>query len=399
MNEEYPVLRSVSADLLRPQVHDRIIILTGSAAASRRMAAFLEAAGAAEVLSVYIEDVPTETQQRFEAYDRALTRPDEKLANKIRAANPAGDGLVYAGSFSSVEQVLGRRVIGSRKQKHADAERKQLQFELSDTGGCIMELDVGLPRFADHMVVQGIPNDSIAMATSHTYMLPAHADEQQTAYLIAQLRRDCRTAVVRPLDSGTPCTFYGFVTPEWIIDFGPVEALVYWHGTSLRLHAPGILRPLLLDRDLLVTARTAVHKIAQRLLEVTGYIGAFGTDGVLCNRDYRIHEINPRVCAGFSLLDEIVPGVAPLAAVDLILRECGPVAVTALREPAKHIADIAQGDSSMRVKLWEPTRSFDENVPDTGAWRQDPATWAYEVRKALAAAGLVHITDLAEVLR
>jgi hypothetical protein len=94
MNEEYPGLRSVLADLLRPQVHGRTIVLTGSAAASQRMAGFLEAAGAAHVLSVCIEEVPTETQQRFEAYDRALARPNEELANKIQAANPAGDGLV-----------------------------------------------------------------------------------------------------------------------------------------------------------------------------------------------------------------------------------------------------------------------------------------------------------------
>src|ERR1017187_6183611 len=54
MNEEYPGLRSVLADLLRPQVHGRTIVLTGSAAASPRMAGFLEAAGAAHVLSVCI---------------------------------------------------------------------------------------------------------------------------------------------------------------------------------------------------------------------------------------------------------------------------------------------------------------------------------------------------------
>jgi len=55
--------------------------------------------------------------------------------------------------------------------------------------------------------------------------------------------RDCTCAVASGFNSGVPCTFYGFVTDTTVVDFGPVEALVYWDPHTWRILAPGILRP------------------------------------------------------------------------------------------------------------------------------------------------------------
>lgn len=106
--------------------------------------------------------------------------------------------------------------------------------------------------------------------------------------------------IVTAFTSGLPCTFYGFISADAVIDFGPVEALVYWDPRTWRIHAPGILWPLRPADRLLGPARSAVHAVARTLRNQLGYIGAFGTDGVLTEDGYAIHEINPRVCAGIQ---------------------------------------------------------------------------------------------------
>ncbi len=242
------------------------------------------------------------------------------------------------------------------------------------------------------LVIQGIPDNTIAMATSHTYLVPRHGATSRLTALVARLARDCTTALLRRFDTGIPCTFYGFITPTWTADFGPVEALVYWHKRTWRIHAPGILRPLVLDSRTLEAARRAVHAAARRLHQSTGYVGAFGADGVLSNYRYLIHEINPRICAGFSLLDDLQPEAAPLAAVDLVLRDGGQAAMDTLQDPLNALAHGIAHDPTKRFRLWEPTE-FMTHTADL-PMIDDPHEWAHHIRRSAGGQDLVHVTAL-----
>jgi hypothetical protein len=237
-------------------------------------------------------------------------------------------------------------------------------------------------------VVQGIPDHGIAMATSHTYLLPRSADSRQVRELTATLKRDCTKAALKGLDHGMPCTFYGFITATTIIDFGPVEALVYWDPRTWRLHATGILRPLLAPEGVLASARFEVHAIAQRLHSQLGYVGAFGVDGVLTDDGYAIHEINPRVCAGFGLLDQLAQQAAPLAAIDLVLRELSN-ASTALTPLLAAFAMALQRQPTLAYRLWAlPSHSV--LAPTDASTR---LTWAQQIR-TIAAVGRQPISQL-----
>lgn len=380
-------VRRTAVDLAAGYVDGRIVILTGSAASSGRMARFLSDAGARTV-TVELEDLPTATRERFTALEHALEHPSEDTAARVHAVDPDGTGLAYAGSFTAVHDLLGRRILGARSSASLAIERKDLQHNLLPVPGRVLPLAFGLPESPEPVVVQGIPDDGVAMASSHTYLVPPHAEDSARAAALAGLRRDCQRARVTTLDTGIPCTFYGFVTEAGTVDFGPVEALVFWDPATWRIHAPGIVRPLRLRTETHGQAQATVHTLAARLHELTGYVGAFGTDGVVTAEDYVVHEINPRVCAGFSLLDQLAPASAPLSAVDLVLREAPSAASEALIGPLTRLAAAYALDSTPAYRLWDdPQGATASHVPGVDA------DLAANLRRRAAGTSLVHIDD------
>lgn len=149
-----------------------------------------------------------------------------------------------------------------------------------------------------------------------------------------------------------------------------------------------------LDQGVLDAARGSTHAVARRLHQQTGYVGAFGTDGVLHGDRYLVHEINPRVCAGFALLDQFQPHAAPLAAVDLVLRECGAAAEAAVARPLADIAQMLSDDARFEFRLWD--RSTHRQVADRIYQHGTGLVSVDLVRRTLAKDDLVSLTDLPE---
>jgi hypothetical protein len=385
-------VRQTVLDMAAPLLRDRVIVCTGAAAHARRMAEFFTAAGAGRVASVEISTVPAETRRRFAAYEAALSAPDHALQRELDVIDPGRHALIYAGSYTAVREVCGRTTIGARTPAHQAVERKDAQPAF--TRARTRQITIG-PELLDARrptVVQGVPDAGIAMATSHTYLIPSQPSAGQLAALVTHLRRDCTTALLSRPDPGRPCTFYGFVAPDWVIDFGPVEAFVFWHRRTWRIHAPGIARPMSLDPDALNAARATTHAVARRLHQQTGYVGAFGADGVLHGSRYLVHEINPRVCAGFTLLDQLQPDAAPLAAVDLVLRELGAAAAAVVVRQLGDTAQALRDDERFEFRLWDHDthRQVVDRVHQPGAG-QAPGDI---VRRTLTQDNLVPLCDL-----
>ena len=364
-------VRRTAIALATPYLNGRTVILTGPAAASATMRRFLSDGGA-RVVAVDLVDPPTETRARFTRLDRELDAPGPETVTRINAADPEGTALVYAGSFTSVPRLLGRRVLGSRAPNVLAMERKDAQQDLLPALGDVVPLPATLPSTTSPTVVQGVPTHGVAMATSHTYLVPPQAHgSSHTRQLLAQLAHDCTHLRLAPLDHGTPCTFYGFITTHGVVDFGPVRALLFWDPHSWRIHAPGIQRPLDLPPEEHRLARERVSAVARRLHDRTGYVGAFGTDGVITSGDYVIHEINPRVCAGFALLDRLCRPSAPLSAVDLVLRESPAEASKALFPDLRDLSATIRADPTPSVTLWDsPSPQPPRDAAGTGP---DPA--------------------------
>ena len=124
--------------------------------------------------------------------------------------------------------------------------------------------------------------------------------------------------------------------------------------------------------------------------------GAFGTDGVVVGDRYPIHEINPRVCAGFALLDRMCPDSIPLAAVDLALRECSAVAQRALVGPLGRLAAALRAIQRPLVSLWaDDDQPVQERLTQAAQLTNNPAAWPHRVRATLA--GARHLTPIMEL--
>jgi hypothetical protein len=372
--------RSTALELVASIVNGRTVILTGAASKGVRMADFLADAGA-RIVRADMAIASTETRDQFMTYEQLLFQPTPELQTQLDSLDPDRTALVYAGSFASAQTLCSRRVIGARAPRHLDAERKDTQWELLGAPGVMIAVDE-LENLAGEVIVQGIPSRGVSMATSHTYLVPGVADSASRQELALRLKSDCTQAILTKLDIGTPCTFYGFITDTMIVDFGPVEALVSWDPLTWRIHASGILRPVFLTEHALSLARAQVYALAQRLRERYGYLGAFGTDGVLTLTGYVIHEINPRVCAGFGLMDDLAAEAAPLASIDLILREM-PEASHALAGPLETIGAALAKDNRRVYQLWDGSEH--DELQASGTRFTD---WAARVR-ATAARGRV----------
>lgn len=129
--------------LIGPLVGARTVILTGSAVRSRRMAQFIAEAGARPV-PLDLGRLPTDTRARFAACERQLSDPPSAFQRRLDIEDPDGTALIYAGSFTAVSDVCGRRVIGCRSARHLAAERKDRQLELMGSHGEIIDLSDGL---------------------------------------------------------------------------------------------------------------------------------------------------------------------------------------------------------------------------------------------------------------
>jgi len=380
--------KTVALGLIRPIVEGRTVILTGSAARSALMASFIAEAGALPTRVDLRVSLP-EARSRFAAYDRLIEHPTQEIRQLVDSLDPAGTALVYAGSFTSARQFCGRQIIGNRSIKSMEAERNDVQRELLALPGAIVSLVDGLGLHCGApTVVQGVPDRGVAMATSHTYLIPDSASRGAIDELVTKLSQDCSRVVVSPFNAGLPCTFYGIVTETTVIDFGPVEALVSWDPQDWRIHAPGILRPAMLDRSMAESARYVVHNVVRLLRDRVGYVGAFGVDGTVTLAGYIIHEVNPRVCAGFALLDQLCPAIAPFAAFDLVLREV-PDASGPLKDSLERAAAMIASNTAFLCRLWENPAY---PPPTIGS---DVDTWMRQVRAA-AAGNHVPLTELKE---
>ncbi|MEV4708348.1 hypothetical protein [Actinoplanes sp. NPDC049316] len=365
---------------------------------------FFADAGAAAIHRVELPEATGTLASRLAAAEQLLADPSEALVRKVDELDHDGRGLVYAGSYTAVRSFCGRRVLGSRLESHFAAERKDVQYRLLG----LATSDRRLLRIEDHTdireaiiaqvmhgptVIQGVPRGLLAIGASHTYLLPEDASAVRIGQLLASIAEDCADLIVGPLHAGLPCTYYGFLTSDHVVDFGPFEALVYWDRRSWRLYAPGVIRPVRLGGQE-AACRSAVRAATRQVQQRIDYTGAFGTDGAVSATAYSVHEINPRICAGFALLDSICQDFIPLAAVDLVVRERQPTKSHPLMVQLEQLATALRRIQTPLIRLWDGRHSsIQETLTESALRASDPAAWLSIARSCLADKNFVSITQ------
>ncbi|HKO44909.1 MAG TPA: hypothetical protein VJU84_16650 [Pyrinomonadaceae bacterium] len=403
-------LRQHLLDLIRPIVTGRVVILAGITANNDSIAEFFRLAGATDVISLeLLPTVDTPIHLLFSRTETLFKNPPASVESFLSTIDRKVRAVVYAGSFCSQSSLCGRKIIGARKAAHSQAERKDRQLEYG-----LVDQAANMPRILDFgdekaaweiidkeardspIVVSGIPDKYLAMGSSHTYLVyrePGDQPDRNILHVIGVIARDCRKGLISRLDRGTPCTFYGYVSRNWFIEFGAFEGLVFWNRKTLQLSAPGIIRPIYLEAAQHRIATEAIQNATRRLYDGTHYTGAFCTDGIMQSHRYLIHEINPRVCAGFSLLGELCHGRLPLTLIDLALRERPIEADVLLREPLKNVAPFLRTQGPL-IKLWDTRLApVQEDLRARATETADVTGWISQVRRVLASDHLIPVVD------
>jgi hypothetical protein len=112
---------------------------------------------------------------------------------------------------------------------------------------------------------------------------------------------------VQPFLEGVPCSIHGFVLPDGVAVFRPVELVVLRSSSPRRFVYAGISTcwdPSPHDRG---EMRDVARRVGEHLLAEHDYLGGFSVDGVLTADGFRPTELNPRFAGGLSTIGKSVP--------------------------------------------------------------------------------------------
>jgi hypothetical protein len=165
---------------------------------------------------------------------------------------------------------------------------------------------------------------------------------------------------------GVPCSIHGFVLPDGVAIFRPVELVVLRSISPRRFIYAGISTcwdPSRHDRD---EMREVARRVGQHLQREHGYRGGFSVDGVLTADGFLPTELNPRFAGGLSTIGKSVPELplelvqmATIRGIDL------GVGARALEELLVPAADAHRYGSAYNV-ISAPGPAETESVEVTG---------------------------------
>ncbi|BEH03142.1 hypothetical protein brsh051_24230 [Brooklawnia propionicigenes] len=325
-------LRDLLIEDLSPILAGRPVILVNQHAARNVIDSYLTDAGAPEVTHLRaLEDRATLTEY-FRDFDHTLANPHEDLLQSLHAIDPHKRAVVYAGSPVSHPTLDGRPVIGARLPAWKQAESKQSQVAIL---GQQARYDVTYIPFNDTRdpdefaellrsrtpcVAAGDPHDMISMSSDHVYFIHQRLSDEAITDISRRLLHACRGVRVSRFMTGCPTTIYGVLIGDRLSFLGPVEALVGYTESDGRVTAPGVFAPVADATSFSHSDTARLADLVLRLAQETGFQGAFGVDGVVSDGRFTAHEINTRVCGGFSLVSHMLNGTLSFGVVDIVAR-------------------------------------------------------------------------------
>lgn len=392
-------LRKSILVVLRELVGGKTLLLFGSATGSQLMRQYFLDSGASRILDLpsppRIPDHSISTH--FQLQDDELLRPGDSLRAEVSRIDPKRQAVVYAGSCVTAEALDGRPVLGRRRPEWRESERKKYQSDWTrgqeDYTPQYIDFFRGpnpddlLQYCMEHLpcVVSGDAKDCIAMGADYVYVLEKNTPFSTVADISRLLHGQCEGVRVAPLSEGMPATYYGVVSDDRHVLYGPVEALVGFHAIRRKVVAPGILIPVSVSDRVRRRAVAYIARLVKTLVTATGYRGAFGIDGCLNSNGLIVHEINTRLCAGFSLLSRLYGSHIPFGVIDLIIREASPDRCSRVLALLEESADTLCLTAD--VKLWEDSALEDalrQRIPRAND-RADLDRWRVLVRSSVLA--------------
>ncbi|MDQ3627526.1 MAG: hypothetical protein M3419_01660 [Actinomycetota bacterium] len=250
---------------------------------------------------------------------RWSVHPPPQVAAWVEEYDPHGEACWLASPFACNEPLLGRPVVGGRAPGWAAVEDKMQGDAWWTAGGVEHLASAVVPATLDAAtaaaldvdrgqgcVWSGDARDGINGGAEYVRRV---RDEAQARDAAAFFAARCDRVRISPYLEGTACGIHGFVLPDGVAAFRPVEQMTLVDPASGRFVFAGMSTwwdpPPGAREDMRASAR----RIGEVLRERVGYRGGFSIDGVLTTDGFRPTELNPRFSGG---LNEIARAVAPL---------------------------------------------------------------------------------------
>ncbi len=243
--------------------------------------------------------------------------PPAEARRAVEAFDPHGAALCLLSPFALVERYLGRESLGGRPQSFWALEDKSLNDALWDAAGIqrssarVVDADPAEVRAAAQDIDAGdgtvwSADASQGMNGGGDRVRWVVTDDDADAALTTLLPVSARIRV-QPFLEGVPCSIHGFVLPDGVAVFRPVELVVLRSTSPRRFLYAGISTcwdPSPADRD---EMREVGRRVGRHLRREHDYRGGFSVDGVLTFAGFRPTELNPRFAGGLSTIAKSVP--------------------------------------------------------------------------------------------
>ncbi|MPZ93638.1 MAG: hypothetical protein GEU96_01745 [Propionibacteriales bacterium] len=309
--------------------------------------------GAAIVCELDLAPVTTMTEEVREVI-RESAEPSRRLAEIVEAEDPGRTAVWWLPPFARNEPLLGRTVYGGRPAAWETLEDKMRAEEIFDAAGVprarsrILPVDhpdlmvVGQDIDLGHGTVwSGDARDGMNGGADYVRWVDGPDDARDARDFFAA---HCDRVRVLPFLEGVPCSIHGFVLPDGVAAFRPLE-LVVLRTPSRRSFVFGGMGtwwdPRPADREAM---RDVAHRIGAWLGAEVGYRGGFGVDGVLTRDGFLPTEVNPRFTAGLTTLARTVAEVPlELLQVNVLAGRDPMVPTAALERMVVEAADQNRG--------------------------------------------------------
>jgi hypothetical protein len=377
------------SEILSSIVEDRTIVFYGHAQITAEAEYVLKKSGAASVCALPLSwGKLSSTTEYYLKLEQSLLAPSDDILRNLDRFDPHKNALVYAGSFISAESVGGRKIVGQRTKEWQKAERKESQIGLTSVTEDYCAQYINLNHIEEESVFYNIciehapcvvagdrKKQAITMGGDYVFVVDENYDKSDFLNYCKKVISDCDGVRIGSLCRGIPTTVYGFVDKNEIIYFKPVEAIVgHLNG---RMFAPGVLMPGCSSP----VVETVVIETIERFVATTNYRGAFGIDGIVMpNRSFIVHEINPRICAGFSLFSRIFDNM-PFNLIDLCIREKSAGSSIAMLHEIRSLSEMLEDQND--IKLWNdaPIEQELANSIPVGYDETSSIKWKAQARK------------------
>jgi hypothetical protein len=231
--------------------------------------------------------------------------------------DPDRTALALLSAFAQVDRYCGRESLGGRTPAIAALEDKSLNDALWDAAGVTREPARVIPADrqsilhaardldrGDGTVWSADASDGMNGGGDRVRWVRTPSDAEDALDLLLSRTRQVR---LMPFLEGVPCSIHGFVLPDGVAVFRPVEQVILRSASDSRFVYAGISTwwdPRDDDREQM---REVARRVGRHLQASDNFRGGYSVDGILTRDGFRPTELNPRFSGGLNTIAKGVP--------------------------------------------------------------------------------------------